>query len=153
MLKGTLKMLCKTWWFFILAPMAEIQDTFSNLQHTFCEYRNLPSLLSALSFQLQGTHLRGHLDRNLPNGHRTSGANQVSLASHLAYNFLSKMVQVSCRTHDLPAALWMSQVPQGISKSTRHWCISTWLLPHELQGKNLKSNVRMLSCRNIIFRF
>lgn len=115
--------------------MAEIQDIFSNLQHTFYEYRNLPSLLSALSFQLQGTRLRGHLDRNLPNRHRTSGANQVSLASHLAYNFLSKKVQVSCRTHDLPAALWMLQVPQGISKSTRHWCISTWLLPHELQGK------------------
>lgn len=71
----------------------------------------------------------------------------------MACNFLSKRVQVSCRFYDLSAALWMSQVPQGISKSTRHWCISTWILSYDLQGKNVKSNMRMLSCRKIIFRF
>lgn len=61
----------------MLAPVAEIRAIFSNLQNAFYEYiyMNLSSFLSALSFQPQGTHLGGDLDRNLPNRQRTSGAN------------------------------------------------------------------------------
>lgn len=33
-----------------------------------------------------------------------------------------------------------------------HWCISTCVLPHDLPGENLRSIMRMLSWRNILFR-
>lgn len=63
------------------------------------------------------------------------------------------MVQAPCRICGLSAGLWMSGVPQGISNTSRHWFISTCILPHDFQGKYIKSNVRIFSGRSIIVKF
>lgn len=41
----------------------------------------------------------------------------------------------------------------GVPKCLRwHWCISTWVLRHDLPGENHKTIMRILSWRNTIFR-